>query len=127
LLQLIIAQLWIGFVGYLTVAAMLDDGTTFEEAWAAVNKDEFVWLALAAWLVGTVCTIIVMRAANDLKRFRRYHWVVAGAILTFLSVPLIYLGVIQVPLSVWLLVLLLRRDVRARFEAVAREKASGAA
>src|SRR5262245_38056525 len=120
-LQFIATQLWMALLISTTIVVEFVDGDqTLGEFWNSVKDEWGFWLYLGAWPVGTACAIIVMRAANDLKRFRRYTFVVAGAILTFLSVPCIFLGVVQVPLGVWLILLLLRRDVRARFEAVAR-------
>jgi len=127
LLQLIITQMGMAVFASSILFTIIDEHRTLGEVWNSTKEQEAILLALPAWPIATVCTIVVMRAANDLKRFRRYPSVFAGAILTFLSLPFFYLGVVQVPLGIWLMVLLLRRDVQARFEAVARGKVSGAA
>jgi len=120
-LQFIATQLWMALlISTIIVVEFVDGNQTLGGFWISVKDEWGFWLYLGAWPVATACAIIVTRAANDLKRFRHYQLVVAGAILTLLSVPCIFLGVIQVPLGVWLIALLLRRDVRARFEAVAR-------
>jgi hypothetical protein len=121
LLQFIITQLWIVFfAGLLLFAHFVDEKKTIGELWTLIKSDEEIWLGLAVWPVATACTIVVVRGANGLRNFRRYWWVVTGAILTVLAVPFFYLGVVQLPLGIWLLVLLARRDVRARFAVVAR-------
>src|SRR5262249_12105381 len=98
LLQLIIAQVWFAVLCYVFLMAAFDERKTLQGVWNDAIRQEEIWLTVLCWPVATACTILVMRAANDLKRFRRYPWVVAGAVLTVLSVPFIYLGVIQVPL-----------------------------
>jgi hypothetical protein len=119
LLQLIIVQLYLGVGISTTVLSMMDDGRGLGDLWQSPDRGAML-LVLAVWLMATVCTIIVMRSANDLRSFRRFPWVVAGVILTLLSVPFFYLGIVQVPLAIWIIVLLHRGDVRDRFEAVAR-------
>jgi hypothetical protein len=89
------------------IAESLDD---FDGALREVFQPEMLLMTLA-WLLATACCAIEIRGASDLRRFRRYPWVVAGATITLLTMP---------PLGGWLIWLLLRRDVRARFEAVAR-------
>ena len=121
LLQFIITQLWIAFlITVIVFTHFVDDNKTLSEFWNSVKDASNFWLSVLVWPLASACTLLLMRAANELKRFRHYQLVVAGAILTVLSVPFIFLGVFQVPLGVWLIVLLLRRDVRAHFEAVAR-------
>jgi hypothetical protein len=122
LLQCIITQLYMG-VGVATTAISLkDDGKSFRELWQTPKEREAMLALLVIWVIATLCTVAVMRGANDLKKFRRYRGVWAGAILTLFSVPFFYLGVIQVPLGIWLIVLLCRRDVQSRFEAAARQE-----
>jgi len=119
--QFLIVQMWLAIlVGSLVFTHFVDDDKNLADAWDRVIRKPPLWGSFLGWPLATACTIIVMRGANDLKRFRRYHWVVVAATLTLLSVPIIFLGVVQVPLGIWLLWILLRRDVRARFEAVAR-------
>jgi hypothetical protein len=125
LLQFIATQLWLAFfAGATLVVHFVDDGKTTGEYWDTMKYEPAFWLTVAGWPVATACTITVMRGANDLKRFRCYPRVVAGATLTLLGIPFFYLAVIQFPLGIWLFWLLLRRDVRARFEAVARRAIS---
>lgn len=126
LLQMIFAQMWIAFFATLLVITnFVDDDRTWSDVWDQLKDEEAVWMTLAGWPVATLCTLVVMRGANDLRHFRRYPWVVAGTVLTILAVPFFYLAVIQLPLGLWVLYLLLRRDVRARFEAVARHRTGG--
>jgi hypothetical protein len=121
LLQLIFAQMWVALLATTIVLTnFVDDDKTVSEVWDRFKHTEAFWLTLAGWPVATFCTILVMRGGNDLRRFRRYPWVAAGTVLMMLAVPFFYLAVIQLPLGLWVLYFLLRRDVRARFEAVAR-------
>ena len=118
LLQLILTQLYAAVGVVTTVLGWVDDGRGLGDVLRSPAELATMSLIIALWLVATACTIAVMRGANDFKRFRRYPWVVAGAILTLLSIPFFYLAVVSVPLGIWLLVLLSRRDVRARFAPV---------
>lgn len=121
LLQLMATQLWLAFfAGATLVVYVVDNGKTIGEAWDAMKYEPAFWLTVAGWPIGTACAITVMRGANDLKQFRRYSRVVVGAVFILLGIPVIYFAVVQFPLGLWLIWLLLRRDVRARFEAVAR-------
>lgn len=120
LMQLIVVLVGTAFAVYLTVADALDDGRTVDEIWMAASRDEAFWFVLGAWPLAIACPIIVMRGANNLRQFRRYWWAVTAGILTLLALPFFYLGVFQLPLGLWALLLLARRDVRARFDAVAR-------
>jgi len=120
LMQCIITQFIVAFWTYLFVRIGLDDGKSLRDLLEEVLANEVALIALACWPMATACTVLVMRGANDLRRFQRYPWVVAAAVMTFLSIPFFYLGVLGIPLSLWIFILLLRRDVRARFEAVSR-------
>jgi hypothetical protein len=122
LLQCILTQLYIGVGVVTTVLGWVDDGKGVGDVLGSSTDLATMLLLFAAWLMATACTILVMRGASDLTKFRRYPWVVAGAILTLLSLPFVYLAAIQVPLGIWLIALLSRRDVRARFQAVAHRQ-----
>lgn len=118
--QLIAVQLVLGAVAFLYILmGIVDDGKSVAEVGADV-LDSGNWVGFVAWPVLTAGPIIVIVAANNFRRFRRYQLVVAGAILTLLAFPFFYLAIFQLPLGIWLIVILLRRDVRARFEAVDR-------
>ena len=75
---------------------------------------------MAGWPLAVAAPILVMRGAGDMRRFRRYWWAVTAGVLTLFAIPIIHLGVFQLPLGLWVLQVLARRDVRARFDAVAR-------
>lgn len=118
-LQLISTQVWISLpLGFLVLGFL--GGVTFAEAWQVIRRFPLLWVSFLFWPFATVISIIVMRGATNLEGFQKYTWVLIAASLTLVSMPIICLGVIQVPLGLWLLRLLLRPDVRARFEAVAR-------
>ncbi len=119
LMQCVFTQVGLVFLACMFVAEGLDAGKSFGEIWQTAFSEEAEVLTLLAWPIVTACAVLVMQGANDLRRFRRYPLVIASVVLTFLSIPFIYLGVLGIPLSIWLALLLLRRDVRARFEAVA--------
>jgi ABC-type siderophore export system fused ATPase/permease subunit len=74
------------------------------------------------WFLVTAGCIVIVAGSRDLLRFRRYGLAFAAAVLTVLSLPWFYLCVVQVPIGL-VIQLLRRRDVRARFAAVARDSA----
>lgn len=63
---------------------------------------------------------LIIRGAARMRTCRNYRLALAAAFLSILPVPFYYCGPISAPAAIWALVILLRRDVRARFEAVAR-------
>jgi hypothetical protein len=120
LLQLILTQTWVVFVASVLVIRGNDDNLTAGEVWDIATGDSLFWTTFAAWPFVTAATFLVMKAGNDFRRFRHFWLVVTGAIIVLLSIPAFFCGVIQIPLSLWMLAVLVRRDVRARLEAVAR-------
>jgi hypothetical protein len=74
-------------------------------------------LAVAACVGQNAVIVVGMRR---LARFRSYRLVLWAVILSFLPLPIVYCGLVTLPLSVWALFAVLNRDVRARFAAVAR-------
>jgi hypothetical protein len=121
LLQLIFAQLILAFLITIKVFADFVDGDqTVAGFWAEFRGEPAYWLVPVGWLLATVWTVLVMRTANNMRRYRRYWAAVAATIMTMCSVPFMYLAVIQFPVGVWILAVLARSDVRARFESVAR-------
>ena len=126
LLQLIFTQTIMTFLIVVTVVVNFVDGDkTLADFWAHVTSNPELWLGPLGWLLATAWTAFVIRAANGMRRYQRYWSAVTAAVLTMFSVPFFYLVVIQLPIGVWVLVVLARRDVRARFEAVARGHAVG--
>jgi hypothetical protein len=97
------------------------------DKWADHFLDEDFRVILAAGAFGTIANLVIMHGAAGMVRFRRYPWAVTASVLIVFSLPFVYFAMFTVPLGVWALIVLLRRDVRARFAANAREKASGAA
>jgi hypothetical protein len=125
-LQLILLQTWTAFVvALLVISHFVDDDRTLAELWRTITSSELVWMSLVGWPLATACAVVVIRGANDLGRFRHYWWAVTAAFLTLFSAPVVCLAPIQLPLGVWVLVVLARRDVRARFETVARHRTGG--
>lgn len=122
LVLLIIVQLWMAFAVCALVFSMVNRGVGLRELVDNVIRNKMMWLVFVGWPTATICNLLVLRGANDLKKFRRYWWVVVAAIITFLSIPFVYLAFVQVPLGIWLMLLLVRRDVRDGFKAVARRK-----
>jgi hypothetical protein len=119
--QLILVQLWIAFIVTMwTLANFVDDDRTFAEAWRTVTNNRALWGSFVLWPIATICACAMIHGANGFRRYDRYSWAVVGAILLSLSVPCPCLLVAQLPFGIWSIVLLLRRDVRARFDAVAR-------
>lgn len=88
------------------------------------------WLEV---LIGTlaigVCVgqnLVIVVGMRRLPRFLSYRLVVWAIVLSFLPLPIFYCGLLTLPLSIWALVAVLNRDVRARFAAVARDTISSA-
>src|SRR6185503_10066851 len=102
------------------VIDVIDSDQTWQQFWDDLQDQPAVCLVPIGWLLATAWTMFVMRAANAMRRYRRYWAAVAAAVMTMFSVPFVYLAVVQFPIAVWVLLVLSRRDVRARFEAVAR-------
>jgi hypothetical protein len=78
----------------------------------------FIWLPTA--LAGVAAAKIVLRGSAAMRQLRRYPWAMAAAVLTTLSVPCILALPYGAPVGIWALAVLLRPDVRARFEATDR-------
>ena len=107
IVMMVAAEILVGFV---------DGGATLNDLW----QDSDWWRIPPGWLVLTGCNVFVIRTASEMRRFRHYWRVVSSTVLVMFAVPFIFLTVIQLPLGIWILVVLCRRDVRARFQAVAR-------
>ena len=121
LLQLLFAQvIFVLFVAVKVVVDVIDSDQTWQQFWDDVQDEPAIWLVPIGWLLTTAWAVLVMRTANDMRQYRRYGAAVAAAVMTMCSVPFMYLAVIQFPVGVWILAVLARSDVRARFEAVAR-------
>ena len=121
-LQLIFTQFFaVLLVTVEILVNFVDGGKTLADLWRDF-EDLDSYYAPVAWLLMTGCNIFVIRAGNDMRSFRRYWRVVVAAVMTTLAVPFVYFAVFQLPLGIWILVVIARRDVRARFEAVARVK-----
>jgi hypothetical protein len=118
-LQLIGTQVWISLPLGLLILGLLADGS-LAHAWQVILRVPFLWISFLSWPFATLISIVVMSGASCLAEFRRHTWVLIASSLTLLSMPILCLGAIQVPLGVWLICLILRPEVRARFEAVAR-------
>ena len=120
-LQLILVQTWTAFVvAILVVTFFVDDDRTVDDVWRAITRNPSLWMSFVGWPLATGCAIVVIRGANSLRRFRHYWWAVTAGFLTLFAIPVLFLAPVQLPLGVWALAVLARRDVRARFEAVAR-------
>lgn len=120
LIQFIFIQLWIGpLIAFLALGYLIAD-KTLADVWQFALKYPAIWISFLGWPLASACSIVMMVGANDLAHFRRYYLVVAAASLTLLSIPVLPLAIVQLPVGIWTLWLLFRRDIRARFEAVAR-------
>jgi hypothetical protein len=90
---------------------------------AAVDAEDMTWYeALAVLAVGLVAITwnwVIVRGASRMRACRNYRLAMTSAVLSFLPLPLYYCLPISAPVAVWALVVLLRHDVRARFDAVA--------
>jgi len=114
-------QLGFSILGWIASAVIIVWGI-FDPA--AVDADDMTWyeavavLAIVGLLVGW--NWLIVRGASRMRHCRQYRLAVLATVLSFFSFPFYYCILISAPVSVWALVVLLRRDVRARFEAVAR-------
>jgi hypothetical protein len=73
--------------------------------------------SLFIWPIMTASAVVMMIGADRFRRFQQYRLVFSATIITLLSLPCFCLAVFQVPLAIWIIVLLVRGDVRGRFEA----------
>jgi hypothetical protein len=98
--------------------------------WSWFDPDYFdndvVWYEMVlGTLAAAVCIVInwlAFRGAVKLRTFKNYRFVVVSVILSALSLPFFYCGLLAFPVAIWAIVILLHPDVRARFETVARGK-----
>lgn len=72
-------------------------------------------------LVGLGWNTLVRRGGAAMGRFQSYRRAVLAAALAVLPVPVVFCGVVSLPVGIWALVVLFRPDVRARFETAARD------
>jgi hypothetical protein len=91
---------------------------------AAVDAEDMTWYEAVAVLaiVGLMVAWnwLIVRGAARMRNCLNYRLAVLAAVLSFFAAPFYYCIPIYAPVAVWALLILLRRDVRARFEAVAR-------
>ena len=85
-----------------------------------------VSLVFGAAVVSVAWNALVLRGAVGMPEFRGYRRAVLSAVLVVPAVPVVGLAVVTLPLGVWVLIVLLRPEVRARFDAVARGTITGA-
>ncbi|HJZ91787.1 MAG TPA: hypothetical protein VKE40_13005 [Gemmataceae bacterium] len=95
------------------------------DKWASHFLDEDLRVILAAGVFGTIANTVILYGAAGMGRFRRYPWAVSASVLIVFSMPFVYFAVFTVPLGIWALLVLCRRDVRARFAATARGTITG--
>ena len=86
----------------------------------AMSWDEAVLVMLVFGLCLTWNWVII-RGVGRMRRCRNYRMAMAAALMSILPLPFIYLGVISIPVGIWAVAILCRRDVRAHFRAVAAE------
>jgi hypothetical protein len=63
---------------------------------------------------------VIVYGASGMRRFRRYPTAVIATVMSLMPCPFVPFALFSIPLGVWTMIVLCRRDVRARFEAVAR-------
>jgi hypothetical protein len=88
------------------------------------NNDGPQWPEVVLGILAcTVCASLnglILVGARRLAKFQNFRLVLWAISVSFLSLPIIYCALVMVPISIWALVVVLNRDVRVRFEAVAR-------
>jgi hypothetical protein len=120
-----LVQLLLSLVGLLLLGlVVLERAVTGRDDptgnWRNLFLSEDFLFILAVCIVGTMANLVVMRGAAGMGRFRRYPWAVIASLLAVFSLPFVYFAVFTIPVGVWALLVLCRRDVRARFAADAR-------
>jgi hypothetical protein len=127
LVQLLLSVVGLILLSLAVLVRAVSGGDDTTGSWRTLFLSDDFLIILIVCIVGLTANYAVLRGAAGMGRFRRYPWAVSASVLTLLSIPFIYFAVFTVPVGVWALIVLCRRDVRARFAANAREKASGAA
>jgi hypothetical protein len=92
---------------------------------ADLDRTEDTVLAIVVCLGASLLpatNFIIFRGAKRMRSCRNYRLAVAAAVLSLVSLPFFYFIPIAAPVAVWTLIVLSRPDVRARFDAVARDK-----
>jgi hypothetical protein len=115
LVQLLATVLWFVFGIVLLVTGPRDGPAQ----WPDFFTDEVFRNLVGIGAAGVVANLVILRGAAGMHRFRRYPWAITAAVLTLFAVPCFYFAVIMTPFGVWALIVLCRRDVRARFAATA--------
>lgn len=114
-------QLGLSILGFLLTVVVIVWGVIQP---AAVDAEDMTWYEAGALLaIGALAILwnwVVARGGGRMRACRNYRLAVAAAALTILAIPLYYCLPISAPVGVWALIVLARRDVRARFQEVAR-------
>jgi len=116
-------QLGFSVVGCVAVVALMI-WSLFHDPGADTEPEDgglYEFLAVVSiCILSVLWNWVIVRGAGRMRKCRDYRLCVAAAVLSIFSVPFYYCLPISAGVAVWALVILSRRDVRARFGAVAR-------
>jgi hypothetical protein len=122
-------QLGFSVVGCLALVALII-WSLFNDIGADTDPEDgglYEFLAvISISILSVLWNWVIVRGAGRMRKCRNYRLSVAAAVLSIFSVPFYYCLPISAGVAVWTLVILSRRDVRARFAAVARGTISSA-
>jgi hypothetical protein len=90
----------------------------------AMSWDEAVLVTLGFGLC-LAWNLVIIRGVGRLRRCRNYRSALTAAIMSTLPIPFLYLGAVSIPVGIWAVAILGRRDVRAHFRTAARESPGG--
>jgi hypothetical protein len=86
----------------------------------SMSRDEAVLVTLAFGLC-LAWNWVVVRGVGRMLRCRNYRMALTAAVMANLPLPFFYLRAVSIPVAIWAVTILGRRDVRAHFRAVARK------
>jgi hypothetical protein len=90
----------------------------------AMSWDEAILVTLAFGLC-LAWNLVVIRGVGQMRRCQSYRAALAAAVMSILPLPFLWLGAVSIPAGIWVVAILGRRDVRARFAAVAHGRMNG--
>jgi len=64
---------------------------------------------------------IIVHGVGRMRRCRDYRLALTAALMSLVPLPFLYLGAVSIPVGIWTVAILGRRDVRAHFRATSRK------
>ena len=113
-------QVAFALLGCFTPAVIIIMDLALSDGPQALSWDEAVLVVLVFGLCLTWNWVIV-RGVGRMRRCRDYRMALTAAAMSILPLPFLYLGAVSIPVAIWAVVILRRRDVRAHVAAVAAQ------